>query len=66
MQFAGAGRTRRWAGRGPQFQNLPSRGLPPAELVEDYIECLKAGTHDLLFDNLMLFGAAALRGVLIA
>ena len=66
VQFAGAGRTRRWAGRGPQFQNLPSRGLPPAELVEDYIECLKAGTHDLLFDNLMLFGAAALRGVLIA
>ena len=66
VQFAGAGRTRRWAGRGPQFQNLPSRGLPSAELVEDYIECLKAGTHDLLFDNLMLFGAAALRGVLIA
>lgn len=65
-QFAGAGRTRRWAGRGPQFQNLPSRGLPPAEEIEDYIETLKAGVHDLFFDNLMLFGAAALRGTVIA
>lgn len=65
LQFAGAGRTRRWAGRGPQYQNLPSRGLPSAELVEDYIACLKLGTHDLMFDNLMLFGAAALRGTVV-
>ena len=28
LQFAGAGRTRRWAGRLFQPQNLPSRGLP--------------------------------------
>lgn len=66
LQFAGAGRTRRWAGRGPQFQNLPSRGLPPAEEIEEYIAHLKRGTHALFFDNLMLFGAAALRGTLIA
>lgn len=66
LQFAGAGRTRRWAGRGPQFQNLPSRGLPEAEEIEDYIAHLKQGTHALFFDNLMLFGAAALRGTLIA
>lgn len=66
VQFAGAGRTRRWAGRGPQYQNLPSRGLPKAHLIEQYIECLKAGTHDLFFDNLMLYGAAALRGTVIA
>lgn len=66
LQFAGAGRTRRWAGRLFQPQNLPSRGLPkPAEIAE-YIEHLKLGTHALFFDNLMLFGAAALRGCVIA
>ena len=66
LQFAGASRTRRWAGRMFQPQNLPSRGLPKPTAVEQYIECLKAGAHDLMFDNLMLFGAAALRGCVIA
>lgn len=66
LQFAGASRTRRWAGRMFQPQNLPSRGLPPAESIESYIEHLKNGTHDLFFDNLMLYGAASLRGVVIA
>lgn len=65
LQFAGAGRTRRWAGRGAQFQNLPSRGLPPAEKIEEYIDMLKIGVHDLFFDNLMLYGAAALRGLVV-
>jgi DNA polymerase len=63
LQFAGASRTRRWAGRKFQPQNLPSRGLPPAEEIDSYIEALKAGAHDLLFDDLMLYGAAALRGL---
>lgn len=63
LQFAGASRTRRWAGRKFQPQNLPSRGLP--DDVDDYIEALKAGVHDLLFDDLMLYGAAALRGLVI-
>ena len=66
LQFAGAGRTRRWAGRMFQPQNLPSRGLPPAEVIEDYIEHLKRGTHALFFDDLMLVGAASLRGCVIA
>lgn len=66
LQFAGAARTRRWAGRMFQPQNLPSRGLPPAEEIERYIGLLKTGSHDLFFDNLMLFGAAALRGIVIA
>lgn len=64
-QFAGAGRSRRWAGRGPQFQNLPSRGLPPAEKVEEYIDALKHDVHDVFFNDLMLYGAAALRGTVI-
>lgn len=66
LQFAGASRTRRWAGRLFQPQNLPSRGLPDADEVERYIDHLKRGSHDLFFDKLMLFGAAALRGVVIA
>lgn len=66
LQFAGAGRTRRWAGRLFQPQNLPSRGLPDPEVVEHYIEVLKLGCHDLYYDNLMLLGAAALRGVVVA
>lgn len=63
LQFAGASRTRRWAGRVFQPQNLPSRGLPKD--VDSYIAALKVGAHDLLFDDLMLYGAAALRGVVI-
>lgn len=68
LQFAGAGRTRRWAGRMFQPHNLPSRGLPDAEVIEEYIQALKevGADIDLYFDNLMLFGAAALRGVVIA
>ena len=66
LQFAGAGRTRRWAGRLFLPQNLPSRGLPKPEEIADYIEHLKAGTHALFFDNLMLYGAAALRGCVVA
>ncbi|MFI9652809.1 hypothetical protein [Guyparkeria halopsychrophila] len=66
LQFAGASRTRRWAGRKFQPQNLVSRGIPKPHVIEDYIEALKAGVHDLLFDDLMLMGSAALRGVVIA
>ena len=49
LQFAGASRTRRWAGRMFQAQNLPSRGLPPSEMVEWFITTLKDGTNDLWF-----------------
>ena len=66
LQFAGAARTRRWAGRTFQPHNLPSRGLPPQKAVDQYIRALKSGVHDLLFDDLMLFGSAVLRGVLVA
>lgn len=66
LQFAGAGRTRRWAGRLFQPQNLPSRGLPKPAQVENYIEMLKVGAHHLFFDNLMLYGAAALRGCVVS
>lgn len=63
LQFAGAQRTRRWAGRIFQPHNLPSRGLPPGDLIELYIIALKAGVYQEVFDDLMLYGSAALRGV---
>ena len=66
LQFAGAMRTRRWAGRIFQPQNLPSRGLPEEALIDAYIEALKAGCHVAMFTDLMLYGAAALRGLVIA
>jgi len=66
LQFSGAMRTRRWAGRIFQPQNLPSRGLPEEALIDAYIEALKAGCHVAMFKDLMLYGAAALRGLVIA
>lgn len=65
LQFCGAARTRRLAGRMFQGQNLPSRGLPPAPKVEFYINALKQDAHHLFFEDneLMWYGAAALRGV---
>lgn len=66
LQYAGAARTRRWSGRTFQPQNLPSRGLPDAVSVDCYIRALKADMHEDLFDNLMLYGSAALRGVVVA
>jgi len=65
LQFAGASRTRRWAGRLFQPQNLPSRGLPAPAVVENYIDHLKAGVHDLFHSDLMLLGAASLRGLVV-
>lgn len=66
LQFSGALRTRRWAGRVFQPHNLPSRGLPKEAMIEAYVAALKAGCHREMFDNLMLYGAAALRSVVIA
>ena len=66
LQYSAAGRTRRWGGRLFQPQNLPSRGLPPSQQVETYIEAVKQGIHTWLFDDLMLFSSAALRGVVTA
>jgi DNA polymerase len=66
LQFSGAQRTRRWAGRIVQPQNFPSKDLPKSKSIDIYIDALKAGVHDTLFDGeLMRYGSAALRGVLI-
>lgn len=66
LQFNGASRTRRWAGRVFQPHNLPSRGIPHQRDLENYIDALKYSVHDLLFDDLTAYSSAALRGVMIA
>lgn len=66
LQYNGAARTRRWAGRLFQPQNLPSKGLPPAADIEFGIGAIKAGGADLLFDNVMEITSAAVRGCIIA
>lgn len=67
IQFAGAKRTARAAGRTFQPQNLPSRGLLPKGEIEYGINCIKDGDiPDLFFDNKMKLLASAVRGILVA
>lgn len=67
LQIGGAARTRRWAGRTFQPHNLPSRGIPKHRSIQTYIDALKLGVHTELFaGELMRYGSAAIRGVLIA
>ena len=48
LQFSGAARTRRDAGRTVQLQNLGGRGLLPQDQIEVGVEALLAGAEDLL------------------
>lgn len=64
IQFCGASRTGRDAGRIFQPQNLP-RSSMPYEKIELGIEAMKADCEDLLFDNVSELCASAVRGVLI-
>jgi DNA polymerase len=66
IQFCGASRTGRAAGRTFQPQNLPSRGLLPGKQIELGIELLKAGCADIAFDNVMKLTSSAIRGCIIA
>lgn len=65
LQFCGASRTGRWAGRLFQPQNL-SRPTIPQDQIDEGIEALKAGCADLLFDNIMELTSSALRGCIMA
>lgn len=66
LQFDGAARTRRDAGRTFQPQNLPSRGLLPHEETEFGIEAMKADAEDLLVPDVMKLASSAIRGCIIA
>jgi len=65
LQYAGAARTRRWAGRRFQPQNLPrpSLKLPAIELA---IRAFKSGTADLLLPSVMQAASSCARGTIVA
>ena len=65
MLFSGAARTKRWAGRTFQPQNLPRPDMK-AEAIEDGIASMKAGACDLLFDEPIKVASNAIRGCIVA
>jgi DNA polymerase len=65
LQFNGASRTGRWAGRVFQPQNLPRPALKNT-VIDKGIEALKAGCAHLVVDNVMELCSSAMRGVIVA
>lgn len=65
LQFAGAQRTARWAGRIFQPQNMPRPDMDQDD-IDVGIEALKAGAADLFFDNVMRLTANTVRGCIVA
>lgn len=51
LQYYGAGRTGRWAGRLVQVQNLPQNHLDQIGLVRELVRSRDLETLELLFDN---------------
>lgn len=51
LQFYGANRTGRWAGRLVQVQNLPQNHIPDLELARELIKNQQFETLDLLYDS---------------
>ena len=65
LQFNGASRTGRWAGRLFQPQNLP-RPVLKQTAIDQGIDALKADCEDLLFGNVMELTSSAIRGCIVA
>ena len=65
LQFFGAVRTGRWAGRLFQPQNLPRGSLTPPE-VEEAISALKSGIAPVIYDDVNSVVSSCLRGAIIA
>lgn len=65
LQFNGASRTGRWAGRLFQPQNLPRPSMKQ-HVIDQGIAALKAGCADLLFPNVMELTSSAIRGCIVA
>jgi DNA polymerase len=65
LQFNGASRTGRWAGRLFQPQNLPRPSLPQDE-IEAGVDALKAGAADLVAPDVMRLTSSAVRSTIIA
>lgn len=65
IQFCGASRTGRDAGRIFQPQNLPRPSLKP-EQIEMGIEAMKLDCEDLIYDNVSELCSSAVRGCMVA
>lgn len=65
LQFAGAQRTARWAGRIFQPQNMPRPDMKQHE-IDEGIDALKAGCAELFFSNTMRLTANTVRGCIVA
>lgn len=65
LQFAGASRTGRWAGRLFQPQNLPRPNLKQ-HIIDAGVEALKADCADLITDNVMELTSNTIRGCIVA
>jgi len=65
LQFCGASRTGRWAGRGVQLQNLPRPTLKQ-KVIDAGIEAIKADCADLIYDNTMALLQSSVRGCIVA
>ena len=65
LQFNGAARTRRAAGRTFQPTNLPRPDMSVKD-IEFGIEAILAGAEDLLFDDVMRVARNAIRGAIVA
>jgi DNA polymerase bacteriophage-type len=65
LQFCGASRTGRWAGRLFQPQNMMRPTLKQAA-IDQGIEAMKADCEDLVTDNVMELANNAVRGCIVA
>lgn len=66
LQFCGAARTGRWAGRLFQPQNLSRVPKYVAKQWEEYVQTIKDGTTDMVADNVMEVVGSCVRGAIIA
>lgn len=65
LQFCGASRTGRWAGRTFQPQNLPRPSMPQ-DAINEAIKDITAGIADLTHDNVMEAISSSVRGCICA
>jgi DNA polymerase len=65
VQYGGAVRTLRWAGRGPQIQNFPRpmKGLDVPRVIDDILDGLDAKGIGLLYGKPLDVVSSCLRGV---
>lgn len=66
LQYCGAARTGRWAGRLFQPQNLARVPKYVAKQWDFAIDAIKTGSVELLFDNVMEVAGSCVRGCIVA